>query len=203
MAEVGFGDSVTTDNRQWNPNRPYQYWNDSLGVWMTDNDALAAYKTANPELFPASQLDGPQIGFGGSYTTPADNGMLTPTATTTTDAGPDPIVEPNVNTGSVLTPEQEAFQNQAFLTLLQQLGLTGLVDAYGQSTGVDVSQYLQPQYQPAAYQMNNMYQPKGMMTGQTFGVAPYRTGYLPPMVVPKSTVASDTGLLQYVMNQGQ
>lgn len=42
--------------------RPWQVWNDSLGVWQVDQNLLDQYKAANPEQFQSN----PQMTFGGS-----------------------------------------------------------------------------------------------------------------------------------------
>lgn len=130
---------------------------------------------------------GPQIGFGDSY---IDSGTSSggSNAQNRFNQLKQTTQEATANDGTTeqQTPE-DIVLNENFLRLLQQLGFANLLQGFQQQTA--------PQQLPALV-------PQGMLNTGTFGVAPVRQGYLPPMVVPQSSIAADTGLLQYILNQG-
>lgn len=86
---------------------------------------------------------------------------------------------------------QELLANQDFIALLHNLGLTNLVNLFSSTPAASVATPAAPTYVP-----------QGMMTSPQFGVAPVRLGYLPPLVVNPASISEQTGLLQYVQNQG-
>lgn len=94
--------------------------------------------------------------------------------------------------------QAEQAQLQNFVQMLQQLGLFSLIPTdYTQqpTTGSDTNLFTGAPHSLV---------PQGGLMGTTpFGVAPSRIGYVPPKVIDSSSVAADTGLLQYILNQGQ
>ena len=139
---------------------------------------------------------GPQIGFGDSYIGAGGGGadsnaenrfnqlMQTQQKNDVVDDGA--VDDGTADTGAA--PDETAM-NQAFLQMLYNLGLSNLYN----------NLFTNFQQQQAAVPTLPT---QGMLGKPQFGVAPVRRGYLPPQVVPQSSIAQDTGLLQYILNQG-
>lgn len=172
------------------------------------------------EAFPPTGPSNPMMTFGGSNVSSGSAGSQnrfgqllgsTQTATqgTTTGSTQETATEEQVAAETQAAVEaqaaaeeqaaqaaayQELLANQDFIALLNNLGLTNLVNLFSSTPAASVAT-------PAATTAPT-YIPQGMMTSPRFGVAPIRLGYLPPLVVNPASISEQTGLLQYVQNQG-
>ena len=136
---------------------------------------------------------GPGIGFGDSYVSPGPNtGMLTNNTTGASSGAGD------ATDGATQNP-QDVAMDQNFLNFLSQLGLANLLASFGQDSTAPTAPGFQPQGTPYMGAPKSLVPQGGLMTTVPFGVAPVRMGYIPPKVIDSSSVAADTGLLQYLL----
>ena len=154
--------------------------------------SIAAGETSIADAFPVyvPQPGSEMMTFGGSTTTPAaaSSAPASSSAASTPAAQQETVTQQEQFDTSTLTPEElDLLLNNNFMQFIQQLGLMNLFNAYSQQPQA-------AQTAPAA---------RGMLGGPQFGIAPIRTGYLPPLIVNPASISEETGLLQYIQNQGQ